>query len=152
MICADLRPTYHVADLDCLVSRDEIRHRPVGAKTETATREWLPAAGHGLDDLDVGRESDETMLAFLHVAEKSAASRFTVYSEVLHSDPGTQQVFNDKLYEIYFRFLETEDEYFAYAPAPVPPQGRWNIYGLSLPEPVLRKVYWSNAARLLGLT
>src|SRR5438128_3841827 len=36
---------------------------------------WLPPAGHGLDDLDVGRESDETMLAFLHVAEKSAASR-----------------------------------------------------------------------------
>src|SRR5438128_11220200 len=42
--------------------------------------EWLPAAGHGLDDLDVGRESDETMLAFLHVAETSAASRFSVYS------------------------------------------------------------------------
>src|SRR5206468_5019674 len=28
-----------------------------------------------------------------------------------------QQLFGDHLYEIYFRFLETEDEYFAYAPA-----------------------------------
>jgi predicted TIM-barrel fold metal-dependent hydrolase len=62
-----------------------------------------------------------------------------------------QQTFGEKLYEIYFRFLETEDEYFDYAPSPVPPQGRWRIYGLSLPETILRKVYQENAARLLGL-
>ena len=46
-----------------------------------------------------------------------------------------QQVFNDKLYEIYFRFLETEDEYFDYAPAKMPPQGRWRIYGINLAGP-----------------
>jgi predicted TIM-barrel fold metal-dependent hydrolase len=62
-----------------------------------------------------------------------------------------QQVFGDRLYEIYFRFLETEDEYFDYAPAPVPPQGRWRIYGVGLPEGILRKVYHDNAVRLLGL-
>jgi predicted TIM-barrel fold metal-dependent hydrolase len=62
-----------------------------------------------------------------------------------------QQVFNDQLYEIYYRFLETEDEYFNYAPAPTPPQGRWSIYGLKLPEPILRKIYFENAARLLDL-
>lgn len=62
-----------------------------------------------------------------------------------------QQVFGDLLYEIYFRFLETEDEYFDYAPAPVPPQGRWRIYGIGLPDGILRKVYYDNAARLLGL-
>jgi predicted TIM-barrel fold metal-dependent hydrolase len=63
-----------------------------------------------------------------------------------------QQTFGDALYEIYYRFLETEDEYFDYAPAPVPPQGRWRIYGVGLPEPILRKVYAANAARLIGLT
>lgn len=63
-----------------------------------------------------------------------------------------QQIFGDLLYEIYFRFLETEDEYFDYAPAPIPPQGRWKIYGLGLPESILKKVYYENAARLLGLT
>jgi hypothetical protein len=52
-----------------------------------------------------------------------------------------QQTFGDALYEIYFRFLETEDEYFDYAPAPVPPQGRWRISGLGLSEQILRKVY-----------
>ncbi len=62
-----------------------------------------------------------------------------------------QQVFNDQLYEIYYRFLETKDEYFDYAPAPTPPQGRWRIYGLGLPESILRKIYWENAARLLNL-
>ena len=63
-----------------------------------------------------------------------------------------QQVFKDELYEIYYRFLETEDEYFDYAPAPVPPQGRWRIYGLGLPEGILKKVYTDNAVRLLGLS
>ncbi len=62
-----------------------------------------------------------------------------------------QQVFGDELYRIYYRFLETEDEYFDYAPAPVPPQGRWRIYGLGLPDGILRKVYHDNAARLLRL-
>jgi predicted TIM-barrel fold metal-dependent hydrolase len=63
-----------------------------------------------------------------------------------------QQVFKDELYEIYFRFLETEDEYFDYAPAPIPPQGRWRIYGLGLPDQILKKVYHDNAARILKLT
>jgi predicted TIM-barrel fold metal-dependent hydrolase len=62
-----------------------------------------------------------------------------------------QQIFGDALYEIYYRFLETEDEYFDYAPAPVPPQGRWRIYGIGLPDGILKKVYHDNAARLLGL-
>ena len=66
-----------------------------------------------------------------------------------HETP--QQIFGDELYEIYYRFLETEDEYFDYAPAPKPPQGRWRIYGLGLPDQILRKVYWDNAARLLGM-
>ncbi|MFL6445696.1 MAG: amidohydrolase family protein [Candidatus Sulfotelmatobacter sp.] len=68
-----------------------------------------------------------------------------------HGDDYPQQVFNDKLYEIYFRFLETEDEYFDYAPAKVPPQGRWKIYGINLPESILSKVYYQNAARVLRI-
>ena len=58
-----------------------------------------------------------------------------------HGDETPQQIFGDALYEIYYRFLETEDEYFDYAPAPVPPQGRWRIYGLGLPEQILKKFF-----------
>ena len=63
---------------------------------------------------------------------------------------GTDGV-SDELYPFYFRFLETEDEYFDYGPGPVPDQGRWRIYGIGLPDPVLKKVYSENAVRLLSL-
>jgi predicted TIM-barrel fold metal-dependent hydrolase len=76
-----------------------------------------------------------------------------VFGTDASSDPGTpQQTFGEPLYEIYYRFLETEDEYFDYAPSPVPPQGRWRISGIGLPEQILHKVYWLNAARLLALS
>lgn len=52
-------------------------------------------------------------------------------------------------YRTYFRFLETEDEYFEYPGYPW--QGSWKIYGLNLSDEVLRKVYHDNAARELGL-
>jgi predicted TIM-barrel fold metal-dependent hydrolase len=68
-----------------------------------------------------------------------------------HGDEFPQQVFNDKLYEIYYRFLETEDEYFDYAPAPKPPQGRWQIYGIGLPQSILEKVYNQNFSRLFQI-
>ena len=71
---------------------------------------------------------------------------------VPHGTQTPQQVFGEALYEIYYRFMETEDEYFDYAPAATPPQGRWRIYGIGLPDSVLRKVYHDNAARLLRLT
>jgi 4-hydroxy-3-methylbut-2-enyl diphosphate reductase len=44
-ICAAARPTFHIADPECLVSADEIRHRPIGAKDEVACHGWLPTAG-----------------------------------------------------------------------------------------------------------
>ncbi len=63
-----------------------------------------------------------------------------------------QQFFGDPLYRIYYRFLETDDEYFDYAPSKIPPQGRWRISGIALPDSILEKVYYKNAARVLGLT
>ena len=53
-------------------------------------------------------------------------------------------------YRIYFRFLETADEYFDYYDHAFPPAGEWRIYGIDLPDEVLRKVYRANADRLLG--
>ncbi len=54
-------------------------------------------------------------------------------------------------YRIYYRFLESDDEYFNYGSADVPGQGRWQIYGLFLPDDVLEKVYHLNARRVLHL-
>lgn len=52
-------------------------------------------------------------------------------------------------YRTYYRFLETDDEYFSYDGREVSGQGRWRIYGIFLPDDVLEKVYYRNARRLL---
>jgi predicted TIM-barrel fold metal-dependent hydrolase len=49
----------------------------------------------------------------------------------------------------HWRFLETEDEYFPYAENAFPPQGFWRIYGVNLPDDVLRKIYYENAAKII---
>jgi len=61
---------------------------------------------------------------------------------------GTDLLPEVEMYRLYFRFLETADEYFEY-PSHASRQGRWNIYGLFLPDEVLRKVYRENSLRLL---
>ena len=52
-------------------------------------------------------------------------------------------------YQLYARFLETDDEYFNYNTSLVPGQGRWYVYGLYLPDDVLQKIYFHNANRLI---
>jgi predicted TIM-barrel fold metal-dependent hydrolase len=61
---------------------------------------------------------------------------------------GSDLVPEREMYRLYFRFLETDDQYFEY-PSHASRQGRWNIYGLFLPDEVLRRVYRDNACRLL---
>ena len=56
---------------------------------------------------------------------------------------------NPEMYRIYYRFLETDDEYFNPNMGEIPWQGRWFIYGLYLPDEVLKKVYFQNAERVL---
>lgn len=56
-----------------------------------------------------------------------------------------------EVYRRYYRFLETFDEYFSYDVSDPPGQGRWAIYGIGLPDDVLRRVYRDNARRLLRL-
>ncbi len=48
-------------------------------------------------------------------------------------------------YYTYFRVLETDDEYFDYYRKR---HGNWKIYGLNLPDEVLKKVYYGNALNL----
>ena len=45
-----------------------------------------------------------------------------------------------------WRYFETSDRQFE---SPTPIQGRWKIDGVGLPESVLRKIYFENAARIL---
>jgi predicted TIM-barrel fold metal-dependent hydrolase len=66
---------------------------------------------------------------------------------------GTDRSPDEFIYPTYYRFLETDDEYFEYGIEEVPRQGRWRIYGIHLPDDVLEKVYYKNAERvMLGKT
>jgi hypothetical protein len=69
--------------------------------------DWIAPGGHGLDDLQVDGEADDTMLAFLHLSEKAAASRFTVYRDVLKDDPPTCAVFDEILHDETFHMNYT---------------------------------------------
>jgi len=64
---------------------------------------------------------------------------------------GTDSGPDPHMYRIYYRFLETDDEYFNPNTGEIPGQGRWYIYGLDLPDDVLQKVYFANAQKILGL-
>jgi len=61
---------------------------------------------------------------------------------------GTDNGMDEEMYRNHFRWLETPDEYFDYWGYPA--QGRWKIYGMELPDPVLEKVYHKNAERMFG--
>jgi hypothetical protein len=78
--------------------------------------DWLAPGGHGLDDLQVDGESDQTMLAFLHLSEKAAASRFTVYRDVMQHDPPTRAIFEEILHDETFHMNYTLTQLARVAP------------------------------------
>jgi len=67
---------------------------------------WLAPGEPGLDDLRLGEVSEEYLLAFLHLSERAAVSRFNVYLEALGCDPQTRAIFA--------RILEDEAFHMSY--------------------------------------
>ena len=49
-------------------------------------------------------------------------------------------------YHVYFRVLETADDYFDYYRRR---HAFWKVYGLDLPDEVLKKIYYENALRVI---
>jgi predicted TIM-barrel fold metal-dependent hydrolase len=86
---------------------------------------------------ELGRQPNTARRFFLDYADR------IIFGTDMGPDPDT--------YRIYYRFLESDDEYFNYGTSEIPGQGRWQIYGLSLPEEILAKIYFCNAQRLFGL-
>lgn len=62
---------------------------------------------------------------------------------------GTDTRPNVEAYQVYYRFLETDDEYITADPSHHR-QGRWKIYGVFLPDEVLEKIYNKNALKIFA--
>jgi predicted TIM-barrel fold metal-dependent hydrolase len=63
---------------------------------------------------------------------------------------GTDMPLRADIYRCYYRFLETEDEYFDYPDyVGIWGRSRWGIYGLHLPDDVVEKIYRTNALRII---
>src|SRR5881296_64859 len=108
-----LRRLYLAHAIDELHHADLFRHRGAAllrTRSARASRFFngspLPG-GHGLDDLRVEEEPDHRLLAFLHVAEKSAAGRFAIYRDVVDDDPSTRAVFEEILRDEVFHMNYT---------------------------------------------
>ena len=57
-----------------------------------------------------------------------------------------KDAYHPEEYYTYFRVLETNDEYFPYYKKY---HAFWSMYGLNLPDEVLRKIYYKNALSML---
>ncbi|HEX4935038.1 MAG TPA: amidohydrolase family protein, partial [Gemmatimonadaceae bacterium] len=55
--------------------------------------------------------------------------------------------FQPEEYPYYWRVFETRDDYFDYYR---PYHAFWKLYGIDLPDAVLKKVYYANALRITG--
>jgi hypothetical protein len=83
-----------------------LRNRSSRERLDSSDK-WRPSGGHGLDDLCIQTESDESLLAFLHLSEKAAAVRFAIYRDVVEDDPSTRAVFEEILHDEVFHMNYT---------------------------------------------
>jgi 4-hydroxy-3-methylbut-2-enyl diphosphate reductase len=73
-LCGASRPTFHIADPDCLLSPTEIRHRPVGAPREVTATGWMPADGPMTIGLTAGASTPDNLVG-------AAVERLAKFSE-----------------------------------------------------------------------
>ena len=74
---------------------------------------------------------------------RGSAEFFTKYQDRIMFGKDT---FEPSEYPYYWRVLETRDEYFYYYRSY---HAFWKMYGLNLPDDVLKKLYYKNALRIL---
>jgi predicted TIM-barrel fold metal-dependent hydrolase len=102
----------------------------------------LNALGNLLDTMPNVNIEFAAILEEIGRQPKTARSFFIKYQDRILFGKDTWSV---PEYGFYFRMLETEDEYF-------PPLRKyhafWPMYGLGLPDDVLKKIYFKNALRI----
>lgn len=112
--------------------------------------ENLAAVGKWLDELPNMSVDIADRIAELGRQPHTAKAFFEKYADrILFGTDMTPVCYKNK-HKIYYRFLETNDDYFRYDETKNGKQGRWRIYGLGLSDDVLEKVYRKNFLNLIG--
>ena len=102
---------------------------------------------------EIGRHDPEKVrrLFTKHQDRIFFASDFQVYDRLILGSSGNEPPPTDADAQEFFtkewRWLETRDRDFAHM---TPIQGDWTISAIGLPAPVLRKIYFDNARKLLA--
>jgi hypothetical protein len=124
--------------------------------------EWVDAAlskyPNMLADLaaripEIGRHDPATIrkLFLKHQDRILFATDFQVYDRLILGSSGNEPPPTDADAEVFYakewRWLETRDRNWEHM---TPIQGNWTISSIGLPGPVLRKVYFDNARKLLA--
>jgi rubrerythrin len=80
------------------------------AETPAWQGDWLAPGERGLDDVQVKSGRDASLLAFLHLSERSAARDFAIYRDALAHDAESRQVFERILRDEEFHMNYTRRE------------------------------------------
>ena len=143
------RPPNKYPPFDSLIA-EQHRMFKRHAKTSfiSAHLSWL-----GQDIARLGRTLDtipnmyvEVAAALYEVGRQPRAGKafFTKYQDRILM--GKDSFGEEDEFRVYFRILETADEYFPWYRKR---HAFWGMYGLELPDEVLRKVYYANAVKLI---
>jgi uncharacterized protein len=108
---------------------------------------WYPndleKLGQLLDEMPNMYVECGAIIAELGRQPRQALKFFTQYQDrVLFG----KDAYNPEEYHTYFRVFETEDEYFPYYKRY---HAFWRMYGLGLPDEILKKLYYGNALRII---
>ena len=102
----------------------------------------LKKLGEHLDEFPNVMTEFGAVIAELGRQPKTARRFFIDYQDRIMFG---KDLYKKEEYHTYFRVLESDDEYFDYFRKR---HAFWKMYGLNLPDEVLKKIYYENALRL----
>jgi predicted TIM-barrel fold metal-dependent hydrolase len=152
----DEHPSWVYGTRDCPGFRQLLDCQENLLRKNPDTRFVVAHVGSHAENLkNVGRMLDTYPNMYVDTAERIAELGRQPYSSrdflIKYQDRvlyGTDLIPNATNISGNYRFFETKDEHFYYNSWDEHNQGNWNIYGVYLPDDVLKKIYYENALKV----
>ena len=150
-------PEWSLGNGDCPGFRQLLDCQENMLRKNPDTRYIVAHVGSHAENLkEVGRMLDTYPNMYVDTAERISELGRQPYTSrdflIKYQDRvlyGTDLIPNNANVSGNYRFFETRDEFFPYNSFDEHNQGRWNIYGVYLPDDVLRKIYYENALKVV---